>query len=217
MTESSAAINRQKRRRYRQHGNPFTIDAPSERPRWDEIYGRTAPFAIDVGFGEGGFTTDLARSHPELNVLGLEIRPHFVKWLHSAREEHQLTNLYGMVANANLHLETLLPPNSVSFVSVNFPDPWFKRKHQKRRVMRPDWLLTLLPKLAPGARIHCMTDYEPVGHQMMAVLEDCKELRNDLGPFTFASESTTGILSEREVIHTKRGEPIFRMSFSYVL
>ena len=216
MIESSAEKNRQKRRRYRQHGNPFTINAPSARPKWEEIYGRPAPIAVDVGFGEGGFTTDLARAHPEWNVLGLEIRPHFVQWLLDAREEHQLTNLYAMIANANLHLETLLEPDSVEFVSVNFPDPWFKRKHQKRRVVRPDWLEVLLPKLAPGARIHAMTDYEPVGHQIMEVLESCSELQNDLSPFVFAKETTTGLQSEREIIHTNRGEPIYRMSFTYV-
>lgn len=216
MTDSSAATNRQKKRRYRQHGNPFTIRAPEGQPPWGEIYGRVAPFALDIGFGEGGFTTDLARQHPEWNVLGLEIRPHFVKWLLEAREEHQLDNLFGLVANANLHLNELLDDQSVEFVSINFPDPWFKTKHHKRRVVRPDWLTVLLPKLKPGAIIHAMTDYQPVGGQIMEVLEECSELKNLLEPGVFATETTTGIYSERELIHEKRGEPIYRMAFRYV-
>lgn len=216
MTDTIAELNRLKKRRYRQHGNPFTIRAPEKRPDWNDIYGRTAPFALDIGFGEGGFTTELAKAHPQWNVLGLEIRAHFVQWLMEARDEHQLPNLFGVVANANEHLDHYLDDNSVEFVSVNFPDPWFKKKHRKRRVVRPDWLEGLIPKLKPGAQIHAMTDYEPVGHEIMEVLSAAPELTNDLGPGEFAQESTTNIWSEREIIHTKRGEQIYRMSFTYV-
>jgi tRNA (guanine-N7-)-methyltransferase len=216
MTESVAETNRLKRRRYRQHGNPFTIRAPENMPDWDEIYGRKAPFALDIGFGEGGFTTELARNHPEWNVLGLEIRPPFVKWLIEARHEHRLNNLYGIVANANEHLPNLLENGSVEFVSINFPDPWFKTRHRKRRVVRPDWLEALLPKLKIGAQIHAMTDFQPIGRQIMSVLSSCPKLRNDSGAERYAEKSTTNIYSEREIIHSKRNEHIFRMSFTYV-
>lgn len=215
MIESVAETNRLKRRRYRQHGNPFTIRSPDKMPDWNEIYGREAPIALDIGFGEGGFTTELARNHPEWNVLGLEIRPHFVKWLIEARHEHRLNNLYGFVANVNEHLDDLLENGRVEFVSVNFPDPWFKNRHRKRRVVRPDWLETLLPKMKVGAQIHAMTDFQPIGKQIMSVLSACPELRNDLGAERYAEKSTTSIHSEREIIHTKRNEHIYRMSFTY--
>ena len=215
MTDSIAEENRLKRRRYRQHGNPFTIRAPENRPNWLEIYGREAPFALDIGFGEGGFTTELAKHHPQWNVLGMEIRPHFIEWLLEAREKYQLQNLYGIVANANQHLDDYLPENSVEFVSINFPDPWFKKRHHKRRVVQADWLQSLLPKMKVGAQIHAMTDYQPVGEQIMDVFSSCPALQNDLGNGIYASESTTKISSEREIIHTSRGEPIYRMSFTY--
>mgnify|MGYP001310059113 CR=1 FL=1 len=159
MTESVAETNRLKRRRYRQHGNPFTIRAPKKMPDWNEIYGRKAPLALDIGFGEGGFTTELARNHPEWNVLGLEIRPHFVKWLMEARHEHRLNNLYGIVANANEHLGDLLENGSVEFVSINFPDPWSKKARRKHRIISERFLEMMHRLFRPNGEIHFKTDH----------------------------------------------------------
>src|SRR6478609_1711806 len=110
------------RQRHRRHANPFTLRGPIGVPDWQAIYGREAPFAIDVGCGPGRFVWGLARLHPEWNVLGLEIRAHLVAETLAGAREAGLTNVHALVANANLHLSALLPPASVAFVSVNFPD-----------------------------------------------------------------------------------------------
>ncbi len=199
--------------RRRQHGNPFNIRGPVATPDWPTLFGRTAPFAVDVGFGRGAFLLELGRRHPEWNVVGLEIRKHLVDEANERAAALGLRNVHAVLANANLHLEELLPPASVAFVSVNFPDPWYKKRHHKRRVVNPGWAQALLGRLLPSAEVHTMTDYEPVGVQIREVLEATPGLVNLDGAGRMAAESTTGIESERERSHTRRGEPIYRLRF----
>ncbi len=198
------------RARYRQHGNPFSIRGAIEVPDWGAIYGRVAPFAIDVGFGAGRFLVELAQQHSEWNVLGLEIREHWVEQVRRHATELGLDNLYTMIANANTHLDELVPPTSVAFVSVNFPDPWFKKRHQKRRVVRRAWLDLLATKMIPGGELHYMTDYEPAALETLELLR--AHTRFWGAEEGFVATSTTGIQTERELSHTRRGQPVFRIA-----
>ncbi len=210
---SSTVTTRGHRRR--QHGNPFNVRGPIELPDWTAVFGREAPFAIDVGFGRGGFLLDLARRRPEWNVIGLEIRRHLVDEIIAEARGLGIQNLHAVLANANEHLTALVPEASVAFVSINFPDPWYKKRHHKRRVVRPDWVADLATRLRDGAELHAMTDYEPVGAQIREVVEAAPGFVNVDGPGAFARESTTGIGSERERTHERRGEPIYRLRFRF--
>jgi tRNA (guanine-N7-)-methyltransferase len=209
------AIDPMTRRRHRIHGNPFNVRGEIERPDWQAVFGRHAPMALDVGFGGGCFTFGLAQRHPEWNVLGLEIRNHLVDDLVAQARAAGLKNLHAMVANASLHLDSLIPDDSLAFVAVNFPDPWYKKRHHKRRVVRSNWIEGLRSKLLPGAELHAMTDYEPVGHQILALLSDATGLVNVHGSGAFAGHSTTGIASERELTHVRRGEHVWRLQFRF--
>lgn len=215
MTASSNSPPKAKSRRHRIHANPFTVRGPIEVPDWRAVYGREAPMALDIGFGKGAFLLELARRHPEWNVLGLEIRDHLVADVLDAGHAAGLTNLHAMLANANSHLGELVPNGSVAFVSINFPDPWYKKRHHKRRVVQPAWLAVLLTKLAMGAELHAMTDYAPIAEQMRDVLGACPALHVPHGTARFASESTTGITTERELTHLRRGDPVYRLHYVY--
>lgn len=206
---------RRKRPRHRQHGNPFNVRGDMDRPDWQTVFGRDAPFALDIGFGAGQFAVALARQHPEWNVVGIEIRQHFVDQLTEAAQRQGLSNVHALVANANIHLDALIPDASTVFVSINFPDPWFKKRHHKRRVIRPEWITTLGQKLRPGAELHMMTDYEPVATEIEAILDSAPGFSNVHGTGVFPAESTTGFSSEREATHLKRGEPVYRLHFRY--
>ncbi len=202
-------------RRHRKHANPFSVRGPLAAPELASAFARAAPLALDVGFGEGGFLLALAQAHPEWNVLGLEIRPHLVEELNARAKAAGLGNAVAVLANANLHLHELVPDRSVAFVAVNFPDPWYKKRHQKRRVVNPEWLVGLEPKLVPGAELHAMSDYQPIAEQIRRTLEANPRFCNLDGAGTFAPASTTGIVTEREAKHQRRGEPIYRLRFTY--
>jgi tRNA (guanine-N7-)-methyltransferase len=202
------------RHRYRQHGNPFSLRGPIELPDARGIFGRDAPMALEVGFGRGAFLLELARRHPEWNVLGLEIRRHLVDELNATAEGLGIANARAVLANANEHLEALVPKSSVVMVTLNFPDPWYKKRHHKRRVVRPEWLSLLGAHLRDGAEIHVMTDYAPLAREIRTVCE-AQGLENLDGPGNYAAQSTTSIVSERERTHQRRGEPIYRLRFRY--
>ena len=201
------------RRRLRQHGNPFNIRGPIAAPDWHELFGREAPLAIDIGFGAGRFLIALAQDRPMWNVLGLEIRDHWVEQVLAEAETLGLTNLHALIANANSHLADLVPDRSVVFVSLNFPDPWFKKRHQKRRVLRQDWLDLLTPKLLPGAELHYMTDYQPGAQEALELLRAHPGFASPEPGF--AAESTTGLRSERELTHQRRNQPVYRLRYTF--
>ena len=202
-----------KRQRFRRHANPFSMPKAITVPDWQSIYERRAPMALDVGFGQGEFTLALAQKNPQWNVLGLEIREHLVENLLASAQDAKCTNLHALVANANIHLETLIPNHALEFVSINFPDPWFKRRHHKRRVLSKTWLKTLLKKLRPGAQIHVVSDYEPLGKTMFEVLDAHPVLENLSGKGNLSAHSTTDIQTAEEQKHLERSEPIYRMHF----
>lgn len=205
------------RQRHRRHANPFTVRGAVEHVDWAQVYRREAPFALDIGCGPGRFVCDLAAAHPEWNVLGLEIRQHLVEEVRHGITARRLPHAWAMVANANLHLAQLLPPRSVAFVSVNFPDPWYKKRHRKRRVVNAEWIKELCDKLAPGAEFHAMTDFLPIAREIREVLGKHPHFTCAIGGDGFASSSTTGLASEREIKHMQRGETIFRLRYVYDL
>lgn len=172
--------------------------------------------ALDVGCGSGAFTAELAKQHPEWNCIGNEIRKHYCEDVETKREKEKLDNLRSLFANANLQLVNTLPDDSVVFFSHNFPDPWFKKRHEKRRVLNTKFLYDLRPKLKDGCELHIMTDYQPIGESMRKALMATSFLKPLRGNHDFIKESTTGIFSEREITHQeKRGEPIWRMAYVY--
>ena len=205
------------RQRHRRHANPFTVRGEAEQVDWAHVYQREAPFALDIGCGPGRFVCDLAAAHPEWNVLGMEIRQHLVEETRHSLAAQGLRHGWAMVANANVHLAELLPPRSVAFVSVNFPDPWYKKRHHKRRVVNAAWIDQLCDKLISGAEFHAMTDFEPIAQEIREVLENHPRFTCVVGGDGFAASSTTGLTSEREIKHMQRGEPIFRLRYVYDL
>jgi tRNA (guanine-N7-)-methyltransferase len=202
------------RERHRRHANPFSIRVEVA-PLKLAAYAKAQPLALDIGFGEGIFAIDLARQHPEWNVLGFEIREHYVRFLNDGAEARGLTNLHGVQANASTHLDIVVPDKSVIFAAINFPDPWFKRRHMKRRVLTLEWLALLEKKLLPRAELHAMSDYEPIAKEMAKVMNKAPGWEVVV-PLTSTGPSTTGIMTEREARHSGRGEPIHRMAYRYL-
>lgn len=206
-------MSRRHGHRHRVHGNPFSVRGDIECPDWSSVFGRSAPFAVDIGFGRGQFVLELAQKHPDWNVVGIEIRNHLVERLLEDAEHLGLANVHAVVANANEHFAALFPPGSVEFVSVNFPDPWFKKRHHKRRVVQPDLLDVIAGTMRSNATFHAKSDYEPVATEMFDLLSAHPGFINLEASGGFALKSTTGIATEREAHHEARGQTIFHMHF----
>jgi len=133
-------------------------------------FGREAPRVLEIGFGMGQATAEIARSRPETDFIGVEVHTPGVGALLKRIGELGLTNLRLVQHDAVEVLRQMIAPASLAGVHIYFPDPWHKKKHHKRRLIQPELVALLASRIAPGGYLHCATDWENYAEQMLAVL-----------------------------------------------
>ena len=133
-------------------------------------FGRHAPCVLEIGFGMGQATAQIAAALPGTDFIGIEVHPPGVGALLKLIGEDQLTNLRIVRHDAVEVLDQMIAPGSLAAVHVFFPDPWHKKRHHKRRLIQPAFVAALVTRLAPGGRLHCATDWQPYAEQMLEVL-----------------------------------------------
>jgi tRNA (guanine-N7-)-methyltransferase len=147
------------------------------------VFGRTAPLVVEIGFGMGQATADIAQARPDTDFLGIEVHEPGVGALLQRIEERQLGNLRIVQHDAVEVLQSMVAPDSLAGVHVYFPDPWPKKRHWKRRLIQPPFVHLLASRLAPGGVLHCATDWMPYADQMLEVLGAEPLLRNTADTF----------------------------------
>jgi tRNA (guanine-N7-)-methyltransferase len=146
-------------------------------------FGRHAPTVLEIGFGMGGATAQIAAARPQDNFLGVEVHEAGVGALLKLIGEQQLANLRIVQHDAVEVLQHMLAPASLAGVHIYFPDPWHKKRHHKRRLIQPAFVALLCSRLAPGGYLHCATDWEPYAQQMLEVLSAEAALQNTAAAF----------------------------------
>lgn len=149
---------------------------------------RRAPLVLEIGFGMGQSLIAMAKARPEWDYIGVEVHPPGIGNLLRGIHEEGLHNLMVYRGDAKDVLGVCILDGMLSRVQIFFPDPWHKTRHHKRRLIQPDFIESLLPKLAVGGIIHLATDWEPYALQMMEVLSACPALRNVCGEGQWAKE-----------------------------
>jgi len=204
--------------RVRQHVNPLSqkYQQPIEPPEWDKIYAHSEqPLHLDIGCGRGWFLVQMAELHPAWNFLGLEIREPLVEQANGWCQERGLTNLHYIFCNVNNSLEPLLrslPPNALQRVTIQFPDPWFKKRHQKRRVVQPETVAELAQYLPSGGMLFVQSDVKAVAVEMCdRVQANSAFQRQNNGDWL--PTNPLPIPTEREQSTLSRGEPVYRAMF----
>lgn len=174
----------------RAHITPSQEQAIAEwLPRWSIRYqgapldlaaafGRQAPTILEIGFGMGETTQQIAQARPDENFLGVEVFNAGVGALLKRIHEHGLDNIRIIQHDAVEVLRDMIPPGSLAGAHIYFPDPWPKKRHHKRRLIQPAFVELLVSRLAPGAYLHCATDWEHYAQQMLEVLSAEPGLRN---------------------------------------
>lgn len=151
-------------------------EGPIESSLWAAVFNRTAPLAIEIGFGNGVALAHLALAHPDWNCLGVDVyRPGFGA-LMLACQKDGIDNVR-IVESEALSLLKRLAPASVRLVNVFFPDPWPKARHHKRRLVNADFASAAAGCLEPGGTLSLATDWEPYAEQMAEVLAAVPTLR----------------------------------------
>jgi tRNA (guanine-N7-)-methyltransferase len=141
-------------------------------------YQRNAPKILEIGFGMGDATATIAAEHPENDYLGIEVHGPGVGSLLNQIEHRGLHNLRIVQHDAVEVLRDMIPDHSLAGVHIFFPDPWHKKRHNKRRLIKPDFVALISQKLAPGGYLHCATDWEDYAIQILQVLSDEPTLAN---------------------------------------
>lgn len=145
---------------------------------WSALFGRQAPILLEIGFGYGAFLLHLARSHPEANIVGVEIASRCLEQTERAVEREKLTNVRLIHATAETMLHHLCAPQSLSAIHINFPDPWFKRAHSHRRLMQRDTLEAMVSRLLPGGHLYLATDIREYAAMSAELLAATPQLEN---------------------------------------
>ena len=141
-------------------------------------FGRSAPTILEIGFGMGEATAYIAALMPEKNFLCCEVHPPGVGALLKRIDEQHLTNIRIVVHDAVEVIDHMLPLQSVDGIHIFFPDPWHKKKHNKRRLIQAPLVAKLVARLASGGYLHCATDWQPYAEQILEVLRGEPLLRN---------------------------------------
>ncbi len=202
--------------RVRQHVNPLSqqFSQPLQLPDWGAIYPQLEqPLHVDIGCARGRFLLTMAQQEPKWNFLGLEIRQPLVQQANICRSQHDLANIFFLFAQANQHFSAImdsLPAGVLQRVTIQFPDPWFKRKQQKRRVVQPDLVAVIARYLQLGGEVFLQSDILEVALDMYAHFHNHPQFQIK-GEYLAANP--LGIPTEREQSVLKRGLPVYRFLF----
>jgi len=177
------------------------------------------PFVVDIGSAKGTASSTLAELNPQQNVLGLEIRRPMVTLAMQRKQAKGLENLHYLASNVNIDLDRILTDihkeSHVDLVTIHFPDPHFKKKNAKRRIVTPQLVQTMARHLRPGTLVSMRSD-------VIEVLEEMHEFFKTSGAFNFAGEDdkdfaknspVPAVKTEREIVTEAKGAPVYRTLF----
>ena len=145
---------------------------------FEAVFNRVAPTVLEIGFGMGEATAHIAAGLAATNFLCCEVHTPGVGALLKRIEEQKLTNIRILQHDAVEVIDHMLQANSLDGIHIFFPDPWHKKKHNKRRLIQAPLVAKLAARLKPGGYLHCATDWQPYAEQILEVFEAEPLLKN---------------------------------------
>ncbi|HET7332943.1 tRNA (guanosine(46)-N7)-methyltransferase TrmB [Dyella sp.] len=200
-------------RAFETHWARFGIDYSGKTQDLDAHFGRHAPHVLEIGFGNGEALAwasehDLARDY-----VGVEVHGPGVGRLMNALAARDAGNVRLYKHDAVEVLENELAPGALAEVRIWFPDPWHKKRHNKRRIVQPEFVALLATRVAPDGLLHLATDWEPYAQHMLEVMEAAPDWRNALGPGQFAEKPAWRIETHFERRGLKLGHGVWDLLY----
>lgn len=187
---------------------PIALDLA---PDWAGVVGaRAGALELEIGCGHGGFALAFARAFPDRALVAIEQRRKFAADVAAKAERRGLGNLVVINGDARLLAPRLFRAGGLAAIHVHFPDPWWKRRHARRRLVDDGTSLLLLRLLAPGGLLDFRTDVERYAREAIVRLEEVGFV-NEAGPGRFAERPADEIPSTREKRYLATGEPVWRL------
>jgi tRNA (guanine-N7-)-methyltransferase len=166
-------------RLYETCGIPFV----RERLPLLEIFGRNAPLVLEIGFGMGEATAQIAAQNPQNDYLATEVHPAGIGNLVALVEQGGLSNIRIIAHDALEVLEDNIADSTLLAIHIYFPDPWPKTRHHKRRLIKPETTRLFCQKIKPGGYIHVATDWPDYAEKILKVFESEGNLHNTVTAF----------------------------------
>ena len=174
-------------------------------------FGRSAPVVLEIGFGMGDATAQIAAALPGTDFLGVEVHAPGVGALLKRIGELGLSNLRLIQHDAVEVLQQMVAPKTLAGVHVYFPDPWHKKRHHKRQLIQSNFVALLASRLAEGGYLHVATDWQPYADQMLELLSAQRLLVNTA--HGFAPRPAWRPLTKFEARGLKLGHGVYDLLF----
>lgn len=171
---------------------------------WAELFQREAPLLVEIGFGGGEFLVDLARRRPECSVVGVEISAYSIRKGIKKIKTAGLTNARVVQGSANSFVQSLCRPGSISEMYINFPDPWPRAEHNRRRLISDDFLHLLATRIPAGGLLEIATDHADYAEAITECLQRTPYFESRL-PAAFATEDEQRPRTKYELIGLEEG------------
>jgi tRNA (guanine-N7-)-methyltransferase len=177
---------------------------------WSKVFPRQQPIEVDLGCGDGTLLLHWARKHPDRNWLGVErLKGRLAKLERKAPRLGIRDNLRGLRIESSYAVEWLFPPDSIAAHHIYFPDPWPKKRHQKRRLFQPEFVAALCRTLAPGGFVNLATDHAGYFAHMLEVFGAASGFERVEAIEPASEEDMTDF--ERDFV--RAGQPVQRARF----
>jgi tRNA (guanine-N7-)-methyltransferase len=178
---------------------------------FETVFERTAPTILEIGFGMGETTADIAARHPETNFLGIEVHSPGVGSLLKQIDERHLENVRILQHDAVEVVHDMIAPLSLHGIHVFFPDPWPKKRHHKRRLLQAGFVSELATRLEPRGYLHVATDWQEYAEHILQVLSAEPLLANTADSYLVRPEHRP--LTRFEERGLKLGHDVFDIVF----
>ena len=204
----------------RQHVNPLSqfFQLPLSLPSKNILFEKSHyPIHLDIGSAKGEFLIELATKYPDWNFVGLEIREPLVSLCEKKRRKLELTNLKFLFCNVNVSLDEWLSDldfGQLKRVSIQFPDPWFKRKHFKRRVLNTNILNSIAKSMSKDGEIFIQSDILKLIEYMTNTIDKNRYFtRKNVGDLRSIDKNPYNVMTDREIFSLKKNLLIYRVMY----
>jgi tRNA (guanine-N7-)-methyltransferase len=180
---------------------------------WPRVFGNDHPVEAEVGFGKGLFLLTAAQACPQVNFVGIEIARKYQLYAATRLAKRGLRNVRLAYADARVFLRDAVPAGSLQALHAYFPDPWWKKRHHKRRLFTAEFAAQCERVLRPGGRLHLVTDVADYFAMVTALVAESTRLRPLPPPEEKAPVHDLDYLTNFERKFRKEGRPIYRVVY----
>jgi tRNA (guanine-N7-)-methyltransferase len=192
--------------------SPFFLDTEN-RPDWSAVFENENPLHLEVGFGNGKFLIEMAAKEPETNFVGLDFYHKGIRKVITRINKLQIKNIRIIYGDAREKIPLYFKNEDLNRIYINFPDPWPKKRHYKRRLIKPPFVDMITEKLISKGEVHVATDSEPYALEILEFLEAHLQLKNKLGHGVFRGTRGEFPRSKYENNFINAGNKIYYLDF----